>query len=68
MIETTKLKKENEALKKELKQLNDQLNKILERVQAKPRPEEEQKGTDARLEVARKELENEVRKNGMLKK
>jgi cell division protein FtsB len=35
-MDSQRLKRENESLKKELKQLNDQLNKILEKVQSKP--------------------------------
>jgi ElaB/YqjD/DUF883 family membrane-anchored ribosome-binding protein len=51
-----KQKKQNECLKSEFKQLNEQLNNVLKKVQAKNRAEEDPKNIDSRLEVMKKEL------------
>jgi ElaB/YqjD/DUF883 family membrane-anchored ribosome-binding protein len=63
-----KQKKQNESLKTEFKQLNEQLNNVLKKVQAKSRAEEDPKNVDNRLEIMKKELENEIKKNVILKK
>jgi hypothetical protein len=47
-------KKQNESLKIEFKQLNEQLNNVLKKVQAKNRTDEEPKNVDNRLEIMKK--------------
>ena len=63
-----KQKKHNETLKTEFKQLNEQLNNVLRKVQTKGRPDEDQKSAENKADLIKKELENEIKKNSILKK
>ena len=60
-------KKHNENLQTEFKVLNEQLNNVMKKIQQKPK-EEERKDSQNRSQITKKQLENEIKKNSILKK